>query len=372
MKFINKYLRNFTPYQVASHKIWTVSAESRKEILKLDWNEATIPPSPKVAERIINLVKQDNFYNLYPSTYNIKIMELLSEYLLLPEDNLQYFASSDSLHEYIAKLYITVGDPILLLGPTYDNFRLTADVCGAKIYFFYMNEQFVFDRDAFKKKIEEIEPSLVYICNPNNPTGVLHSVEYIEELLCEYPQVLFLIDEAYAEFTEISAKELVLKYENILISRTFSKAFALANFRFGYLMASKSNIEYISSIRNPKNITTFAQEAAIGALEDIDYMKNYVNEVKEAGRLFRDKLNRFTGFLECVPGEGNFVLIKFAFSEDKKEMIDYLEKRKVYVRDLSQTEFLKKYCLRITIGTQKQMIYVASMMEEMLREKYGI
>ena len=134
MKYVNKYLRNFTPYKLASHKIWTVDKFQREKILKLDWNEATIPPSPKVREQIQNLVNEPSFYQLYPSTYNEKLMKLLSEYVGLPKDNIQYFASSDSLHEYIAKLYITVGDPVLLLGPTYDNFRLTAEVCGADIY----------------------------------------------------------------------------------------------------------------------------------------------------------------------------------------------------------------------------------------------
>ena len=141
MKYINKYLRNFTPYKVASHKIWGVDPSERKNILKLDWNEATVNPSPKVEERLKNLVNNPNFFNLYPATYNEKLHELLAKYVGLPMDNVQYFASSDSLHEYIAKLYITVGDPVLLLGPTYDNFRLTAEVCGAEIFFYNIQFQ---------------------------------------------------------------------------------------------------------------------------------------------------------------------------------------------------------------------------------------
>ena len=89
---------------------------------------------------------------------------------------------------------------------------------------------------------------------------------------------MFLVDEAYYEFSKETCANLVQKYENIVISRTLSKAFALANFRFGYLLASESNIKSISNIRNPKNITTFAQVAATAALSDIPYMENYVNE----------------------------------------------------------------------------------------------
>ena len=126
---------------------------------------------------------------------------------------------------------------------------------------------------------------MVYICNPNNPTGNVHSKEYIEYLLEEYPDTLFLVDEAYYEFSGITVKDLVLRYDNLLISRTMSKAFALANFRLGYLIASKDNIQFINKIRNPKNLSTLAQEAACAALSDVDYMWRYVEEVKR-GKAF--------------------------------------------------------------------------------------
>lgn len=363
MKFINKYLRNFTPYKLASHKIWQVEADKRKDILKLDWNEATIAPSPKVAERISRLVMDGQFYNLYPSTYNEELIELLSNYIEIKKTHIQYFASSDSLHEYIAKLYITVGDPVLILGPTYDNFRLTAEVCGADLHFYNIPDDFQFDRDAFISSIRDIDPSLVYICNPNNPTGTQHSIDYIEELLVEFPQTLFLIDEAYAEFSGVSCKDLTLKYENILISRTMSKAFAIANFRFGYLIASEKNIEYISSIRNSKNITTFAQEAACGALSDIEYMEEYVKEVNEAKKLFSDSINGLGG-ISVESGGGNFVLLKCQSNQMKRSLLDFLEKRSIFVRNVSQTEMLKNYCIRITIGTRDQMEIVAKEIKE--------
>ena len=367
MKYVNKYLRNFTPYKVASHKIWTVKSEDRENILKLDWNEATIPPSPEVLTHMKELISESNFYNLYPATSNDKLLGLLSQYTELPKENIQYFASSDSLHEYIAKLYITVGDPVLLLGPTYDNFRLTAEVCGADIYYYNISDSFEFDANAFISRIDEIDPSLVYICNPNNPTGTQHSISFIKFLLDKYPQILFLIDEAYSEFSGISSKELVHDYENLLISRTMSKAFALANFRFGYLIASKNNISYISSIRNPKNITTFAQEAVIGALSDIPYMLEYVKEVNLAKKQFCQALSLLSDFLITVPGNGNFILIELRQNEDKQKLITYLNTHDIYVRDVSQTPHLRDFCLRITIGTRKQMKYVA----EIIKNYFG-
>ena len=114
MKFPNKYLRNLKPYKLASHKIWSVTPEKRSEILKLDWNEASIPPSPKVRERILKILEEPCFFNLYPTTYNEELHQLLSDYVGLPKDNIQYFGSSDALHEYICKVFISVGDPVIV------------------------------------------------------------------------------------------------------------------------------------------------------------------------------------------------------------------------------------------------------------------
>ena len=368
MSFINKYLRNFTPYRLASHQIWNVEPCDRNTILKLDWNEATIPPSPKVRERIEALLREPDFFHLYPSTSNQHLMQLLSDYIGLPEDNIQYFASSDSLHEYISKLYITVGDPVLLVGPTYDNFRLTAEVCGANVFYYNLDETFIFDAKTFLAEIDRIEPSLVYICNPNNPTGTMHSISFIRMLLERYPEVLFLIDEAYAEFSGKSVKDLVLEYENILISRTMSKAFALANFRFGYLLASKDNISYISSIRNPKNITTFTQEAVIGALSDIPYMQAYVAEVNRASQQFQEELQHYPKYIRNIQAGGNFILLQFTKPEIKQGFIRFLEGHSIYVRDISQTDFFREYCIRITIGTCSQMKQVAEVIKHFFWE----
>ena len=361
-KFVNKYLRNFTPYRLASHEIWNVKPQERAEILKLDWNEATIPPSPEVIKMIQELVRDGNFYNYYPAVNNAKLLELLSAYTALPVQNIQYFASSDSLHEYIAKLYITVGDPVLIMGPSYDNFRLTAEICGGNIFYYYIDRDFTagkseegFNEEGFLEMINSVDPSMVYICNPNNPTGTQLGVSCIKKLLDSYPDVLFLIDEAYAEFSGISAKEYVLEYENILISRTMSKAFAMANFRFGYLLASQNNINYISRIRNPKNISTFAQVAAVGALSDLAYMRRYVKEVNEARAYFIRESRQYEKYLVCNNSGGNFVLVICRDNKIKMELIRTMEANKIYVRNLSQTDFLKTYGIRITIGRKDQM-----------------
>jgi histidinol-phosphate aminotransferase len=351
---INSYIEKIKPYKTASHKIWDVNASERNDILKLDWNEATIPPSNKVRNRIKKLTEENNFYNLYPSTDNRELITLISKFLQIPEKNVQYFAGSDAIHEYLAKIYIKENDKVLIQSPSYDNFRLTIEACGGKIFYSEINENFTFNKEKFEKDLEDIKPNFVYICNPNNPIGYTHSINYIEKLLINYPSIMFLIDEAYVEFSKNSTKDLVLKYENILITRTLSKAFALANFRFGYLISSKKNIKIVSSIRNPKNISTFAQEAAIGTFLDIQYMEKYVEEVTRAREYFVNKLKKYERFLIPHDSKANFIIIKFKENKIKSEFIKFLSKNNIYIRELKQSSLLYD-CIRITIGTSEQM-----------------
>lgn len=364
MNHVNKYLRNFKPYKLASHKIWSVKPEERQKILKLDWNESTKDPSPLVKEKLQKLLDDGHFFNLYPATNNEELYRLLSNYSKVPIENLQYFGSSDSLHEYVSKLFISVGDPVVILWPSYDNFRLTAEVNGASVYYFNFEQDFSFNESKFRDFIRSQDASLVYICNPNNPTGYLHSVSFIESLLSEFPETMFLVDEAYFEFTKnkVTCAKLALKYDNILVSRTMSKAFGVANFRFGYLISSKKNIEYISTIRNPKNITTFAQVAATAVLQDIQYMENYVSEVNKAKRFFIDSLNQ-RGFVKCFESEGNFVVIKFTSFEEKMDFFSFLENKNIFVRKIDQSPSVHE-CLRITIGTIPQMKLVLDAFDE--------
>ena len=367
MKFPNKYLRNLKPYKLASHKIWSVNPEDRKNILKLDWNEATIPPSPKVREALHELIDEPEFFNLYPTTLNERLLNALSNFTELPKENLQYFGSSDALHEYICKVFIGVGDPVMILGPSYDNFRLTCQANGGEVFYSNYNEDFSFDAERFEDDITKVEPAVVYICNPNNPTGNIHTKLYIEHLLNAFPDTLFLIDEAYMEFGGQSAKELVLKYDNILISRTMSKAFALANFRVGYLMASKDNIQFINKIRNPKNLSTIAQTAAIAALEDNQYMWEYVKQVKEGKELFVKEMSKYVPNIKLYPGYGNFCMLQFSSVEEKKELIAYLSDNNIFVRELMQGPIVER-CFRITIGTPEQMKIVLSQIKKFYAE----
>jgi len=348
--FFNKFVSDLKSYVVSTHKAWEI--EDKNEVLKLDWNESSIPPTPKIKEALIDFAN-NGLMNWYPDVDNIQLRHALSKYSNVEENNVEYFASSDALHEYIIRAFINPGDDITMIAPTYDNFRAAAESIGANINYFLLNEDdgFNFDLDLFEQHVEVARPKIVYLCNPNNPTGTVYSQDLLKKLFRRFNDVLFIIDEAYYEFVGITAAPLAADYENIIICRTFSKAFGLASFRVGYAIASNHNMKGLRKLRNPKNISSYAQLAAVAALSDISYMEDYVQEVLLAKRTFIEALSSININVIASDG-GNFVLI--CFGDHQNKIIQDLERQNIFVRNYGHVNGMGKYT-RITIGTRPQM-----------------
>ncbi|MGS0676883.1 pyridoxal phosphate-dependent aminotransferase [Shewanella sp. 125m-1] len=348
--FLNKNVKRLSPYKVSSHKAW--ESIENENILKLDWNESTIPPSPKVAEAI-NYFLLNGKLNWYPDVANAKLKQKLAEYVGLPECNVESFSSSDGLHEYVLRSFVSSEDIIVLVSPTYDNFRAVAESVGATINYFYLDYEnnFKFDVEKFKEHLESVSPKAVYLCNPNNPTGNVYDVGIIKELVKEFNDVLFILDEAYYEFSGITASNLVLDFENVLICRTFSKAFGLASIRFGYAISSEKNIQGLHRIRNAKSVNSFAQLSAIAALDDVEYMRSYVDDVNSSKSSFIKSLVE-RDFKVLNSEGGNFVLLDLGDSAEF--YVKELEVLLIYVRSFGHLNACKGL-VRITIGIESQM-----------------
>lgn len=358
------------PYKIASQDIWNMSPAERDYSLKLDWNEATIPPSPKIKQTLLELILDEEFYQFYPAVYNKELTEAISDYAGVFPSCVQYFVGSDTLHEYIAKCWITKECNVLMFWPTYDNFRFVAQIAGANIHFIKLEKDFSLNENEFLRLMNKIQPNMVYMCNPNNPTGTQIAADKIMHWVEMFPSSLFVIDEAYSEFSGITVNKSVITHENLLVSHTMSKAFGLANFRFGYLVASESNIAKISGIRNPKNISTITQAAVLAALKDVGYMKNYVKEVNRARKLLIGKLTDISQkySFNVYNSYANFFIIKFNSEEQKKRIYQNLKRKNIFVRDLVHGNPVEN-SLRITVGTRAQMEVFFEKFIEILEEK---
>jgi histidinol-phosphate aminotransferase len=360
--FVNSYVKNLIPYKVVTHKAW----EGKNDILKLDWNEATIPPSPKVFEAINRFLNEGSL-NWYPDLDNSELLNKLATYVGLGVKNIQHFASSDSIQEYIVRTFVTCGDEVTIIMPTYDNFRVIVEGSGAVINSYYLEKDFSFNKEHFTEHLNLYKPKVVYICNPNNPTGTSYDSDVIEFFVKKFPNILFLVDEAYYEFSGRTSKDLVVNNDNIIITRTFSKAFALAGLRIGYVITSEKNIKIFSKLRNPKSVSSLAQVAVIGALDDVAYTIDYVNTVELAKKQFISDIKSLnSNKIKILFGDGNFVLCELCESV-KYRLIKYLEENNVYIRDYSHLRGMEKH-IRITIGTQIQMKKVFSVISLFISE----
>lgn len=348
--FVAKAVKDLKPYTVSSHAAWEIKDKSA--VLKLDWNESTIPPSPLVRERVLNHIDTENL-NWYPDVDNSLLRSKIADYCDRSHDEVEYFASSDALHEYVIRVFCDPTDSILMLSPTYDNFRAVAESAGISVHHHQIDffEPQNITHDSVSESLERVEPKIVYICNPNNPSGTVYDIALLEKLIEKHQDTLFLVDEAYFEFTKLTVTTLVSQLANLVVCRTFSKAFGLASFRVGYAISCKQNIAALRKVKNHKNISALAQVAALAALDDIEYMERYVVDVLVAKQVFVDFLKSIPALRFIDPKGGNFVLIDFG--DFKHEIVNHLRSFEIFIRDFAHINNMEGFA-RITVGNQKQ------------------
>ncbi|MCB9030485.1 MAG: histidinol-phosphate transaminase [Deltaproteobacteria bacterium] len=343
-----QFVNDLEPYKTASQK----ALNFRDSALKLDWNEGTIAPPQAVIDALVDYLKSPNSLNWYPDMEHRQVREAISRYVGMPLEYIGIFVGSDGALDYLAKIFLSNGDKVKIVGPTYDQFRVSAAVVGAQIDYIYGENPFQTDLAAITKGLGS-DTKLVYLANPNNPTGVLYSKEQISDLLESSPSTLFLIDEAYMDFCrEQTVVELTKKYKNLIVLRTFSKALCLAGIRLGYIIADPEYFALIMRVQNTKEVSVLSQVAGRLALEHVQYYEDYIADVNEVKRWFVQELQS-SGF-HVNYGEGNFILLKV---DSPKEFISQLETEGIYIRDRSYLHQLEGY-VRITIGLKDQMLRV--------------
>jgi len=349
-EFWNEHVLNLEPYKVSSHSAWKHFEDPN--ILKLDWNEATVNPPKPVMDDMYSYLNTGRL-NWYPDINNQQLREEIAQYCDVDSHNIDYFSGSDAVHEYVLRGLLSPGKKVSVISPTYDNFRVVAASCGATVVHFNLLSDNNFDLsiDQLSNYLNDELPDLVYLCNPNNPTGTVVSDKDIKQLLDTFVNTMFIIDEAYYEFFGVSSAKLVKKYKNILITRTFSKAFGLAALRMGYVISHKDNIKILSKIRNPKNIVGISQVAALSSLKNFDLVQAEINNVKNAKKYFINELQNFPKIKTFNNAGGNYCLMYVGSS--KSDLINFLEDKKIYIRNLSHSQL--NGCVRITIGNNVQM-----------------
>lgn len=313
----------------------------------LDFNERAIAPSKKVTTALIAFFRKGKMQR-YPEYADLK--EKISKYANVPVNQIMITNGSDHGIDVIFRTFVGKNDTMVIPVPTFSMFMQYAQMIGCRILKVpYEKRDFKFPLTDILQLLKNKNPKLVIICNPNNPTGTVLPLKDIEIIVQSAPDSIFMIDEAYFEFSGVSATPFLKKFPNIIIVRTFSKAFGLASLRIGYVIASEQHIEEMTKIRGPYAINMAAHVAANAALDDIENMKTYAQEIMtEAKPLVEDFFKR--NKIQFYKSGANFILFK---PQNKNEVYEHLKKNDILVRPQSAPEI--EEMLRMSIGTVKQM-----------------
>ena len=320
--------------------------ESADNALKLDWNECTASPSPRVIEALTTFLANGRL-NWYPNPDATVLRRAVARYTGRPAAGVQVFNGSDSALDYLARTFVGEGDHVVICAPCYDNFRVSVESVGARVEHVYWETPFEPNPRNLATHVTP-DTRLVYITNPNNPTGRMYTIAGLERVLATLGNGLLIVDEAYYEFAGKTATALLDRDERVVIVRTFSKAFGLAGLRCGYLLAHPNVLRHINRLRNGKDVNAMAQIAAVAALQDVPHMLAYVTEVRRA-RSWMVKELQARGHC-VVPTPANFVLLRV---DDPRKTVVALESQGIYVRDRSYLPQLDRY-LRVTVGSRDQ------------------
>lgn len=319
------------------------------DIIKLASNENPLGASKKAVEAIKNTVEN---INMYPDGDSYYLKLKLSKLLGVSSKNLIFGNGSDELLELIYKVFANEkDDEILYCYPTFIEYRILGKSYNKKLIELPLKD-FKYDIDALTNAINS-NTKIIFLNTPNNPTGTLIKYEEIE-LITEKAgkNCLVVVDEAYYEYCKNSKdyKEILdlYKKDNVIILRTFSKAYGLAGLRIGYGIANEKIIDYLNRVRPPFNVNILAQNGALAALDDVEHIKNSVDN-NEEGKAYL--YNEFEDMgIEYVKTYANFIL--FDSGKDAEFVYNELLKKSVIIR--SMTGYGYKNYLRVTIGTKEE------------------
>lgn len=316
--------------------------------IKVNANESTMGLPPLVEERVMNRLGMLAF-NRYPNAEYYSLVEQIAKNFAVDSAQVLLGNGSSEIIEKVFHAFGGAGRRIVYPQPSFSMYKIYAKAAEAEGVPFDLDDRFALDVDAFIAKIKEVGASLAVVCNPNNPTGNALTPAQVEKIAASI-DCAFLLDEAYVEFYGRSAVNLVAKYPNLLVARTFSKAYGLAGARVGYMIAQPEVTRMINKCFMPYHMNTLSLAAAdiVYQMRD-EFVPRLQITISERRRMFK-RLSTLED-VEVFPSETNFVLIRLAQAEELK---DYLESLNIGVRYFSPSAFGLKNCLRISIGTLQE------------------
>ena len=319
---IRKAVKNFEPYDPGA----------REAEIRMDKNESPFPLPGKLKRKVMTELEKLTI-NRYPQSSGDNLRERLAEFHGIARENIVVGSGSDQLISFSTGLF--AGRHAVITPPTFSMYRFYSEFNGLNVVQVPLGKNFELKLEEVKEKLSDA--AVVFLCSPNNPTGNTFSRTKILDIL--ETGVPLILDEAYGEFADESNLDLIEEFENLIVLRTFSKAFGLAGARVGYAVGASSTMEYLLRIKPPYNLNSFSQRIAELLLDNYELIRERVSLlVAERDKLYR----RFEAY--AYPSQGNFLLMDL-------DAADYLLERGISVRSFRGRLSDK---IRVTIASRQE------------------
>lgn len=334
MNLQRKNINQLKPYTCArdlyKKGVFLDANENYKQWVKIDWS------------KIKNL-------NRYPdSTADQLRQKLVKKYIKgFEKENIFVGCGSDEIIDLLIRGFVENNESIMVMNPSYSVYQVQADINNSKVKKVLLNPDFSLNIKKIKDNINKVK--LLFLCSPNNPTGNLINQTELKKIL-KFFKGLIVIDEAYIEFAGLknSLINLVKNNPQLVILRTFSKAWGLAGIRLGYAVANPQIINVLLKIKDSYNASSLSQTIALQALDQLKNLKKSVAKIKSLKASLEKELKTIN--LEVIPNEANFVLLKI---KNAAQIYQKLAGKRIIARDRSNLPYLENV-LRITVGSEKE------------------
>lgn len=337
-KFFKKRVVDFQPYLPNEFEGY----------IKLDANESPYNLNKNIKNRVLERFGDMDFTQ-YPDSNSDRLRRLISEYIEVPFNNIVVGNGSDEMIHVLLNTFVEMGDVVISHDPTFTMYELNTKVLGGEYVKVPTNEKFDVDVDSLIDEANRLKAKIVFLCNPNNPTGNITKKSEILRLIEETDSIV-VVDEAYIDFGGESVIKEVINNDRLIVLRTFSKAFGGAAIRTGYLVSSEEIAMKIIAIKSPYNLNVMSQIVAEELVSQNNYMIDNVKEIIGEKKKLYKELDNIEG---VYPYESfaNFILFKV---DDAVYVFNELKKKGILIR-LFKGGVLENH-LRVSVGTQEDNI----------------
>ena len=283
--------------------------------------------------------------NRYPDPHQKELKKSISKLKSISEKNIFIGNGSDEVIDLTFRVFCNPGkDKAIILSPTYGMYEVSAEINDIEIIKVPLNDKFQIDSNSLEKYFSNDTIKLLFICSPNNPTG--NTIDNIENIIEKFKGIVF-VDEAYNDFSDApSLINKINQYPNLIVSQTFSKAWALAAVRIGVAYSNSDIIALLNKVKPPYNVSTLNQNAVIESLLNYTEFVKRKNSILEQKEWLIKQFGQIKSIIKIYPSNANFILIE---TRNASTLYNELINKKIITRNRNN---LVKNCIRITVGSQ--------------------